>query len=72
MEVINVYEWATIVFGVGVVYLYFKLKLVESQLYRSSRCLHMVGQGKWTIKADEDEFTVFDDDGDKLMRVSKR
>jgi hypothetical protein len=72
MEIGTVYEWATIVFGVGVVYLYFKVKFLESQLYRSTKCLHMVGQGKWTVEATEDDFTVFDDEGDKLMRVSKR
>ena len=72
MEIGIMYEWMTIFLGVGVVYLYFKIKYLEGQLYRSTKCLHMVGQGKWTIKADEDEFTVFDDEGDKLMRVSKR
>jgi hypothetical protein len=67
-----IYEWATIFLGLCVVYLYLKAKAVEEQLYRSTKCLHMVGRGKWTIEANEDEFTVFDDEGDKLLKVSKK
>jgi hypothetical protein len=66
------YEGATICLGLFAIAMYIRVKKLEDQLYRSTRCLHMVGQGKWTIKADDDEFTVFDDEGDKLMRVSRR
>jgi hypothetical protein len=66
------YEGTTICLGLFAIVMYIKVKKLEDQLYRSTRCLHMVGLSKWTIKADDDEFTVFDDDGDKLMRVSRR
>jgi hypothetical protein len=46
MEIGIMYEWMTIFLGVGVVYLYFKIKYLEGQLYRSTKCLHMVGSGQ--------------------------
>ena len=41
-------------------------------LMKTTKALHMVALGEWTVKATEDDFTVYDDEGDKLMYVSKR
>lgn len=41
----------------------------SSDLYKTTKAFHMVSQGKWTTEANESEFTVYDDEGDKLMRI---
>ena len=41
----------------------------SSDSYKTTKAFHMVSQGKWTTEANESEFTVYDDEGDKLMRI---
>lgn len=65
------YEIATIVLGVWVVILHRKYSKSNTNLMRTTKALHMVALGEWTVSATEDEFTIFDDEGDKIMRVSK-
>ncbi len=44
----------------------------STNLLRTTKALHMVALGEWTVKATEDDFTIYDDEGDKIMYVSKR
>ena len=43
----------------------------DSLLMRTTKCLHMVALGEWTVEATETELTVYDDGGDRLMYVRK-
>ena len=65
------YEIATIVLGVWVVVLHRRNAANTDNLFKTTKALHMVALGKWIVEATEDEFTIFDDEGDKLMKVSK-
>jgi len=38
---------------------------------KASKALHMVALGTWRAEATEDSYTVYDDDGDKLLHVTK-
>lgn len=64
------YEGTTICLGLFAIVQYIKAKRLTESLYRTTYSLHMVGLGKWTIKASEESLTVFDDEGDKRMTIN--
>jgi hypothetical protein len=66
------YEGTTICLGLLVIVQYIKAKRLTESLYRTTYSLHMVGLGKWTIKASEKSLTVFDDEGDKRITVNAK